>query len=187
MTHAVPASQLNDHERLKSLVERLDEWRRGAARHQLEVERLRDFAHAFRVFGDTHYATKVDDTFLPFLARSSAALGVDSCTKVRDAHHQQRYHIESIEHFCASADSAQEDGWRALDSRLDEFIASHRSVAEALEREAYALLPSLSDDEYAELELILGQYDRASLARDDLLEVHRVMDRLLHDARQATG
>jgi hypothetical protein len=187
MTQSVPASQLNDHELLKSLVERLDQLRGRDTAPQLGINYLRDFAHAFRVFGDTHYATKVDDTFLPFLVRSSAALDVDFCTKIRDAHHQQRYHIESIEHLCASADSAQVEDWRALDGRLDEFISSHRSVAHDLENEAFTLIPSLPEDEYGELDLVLSQYDRASLARDDLLQVHNVMDRLLKEAERATG
>ncbi len=187
MPHTVPASQLNDHERLKTLVERLEKFREDGASSHLGIDRLRDFAHAFQVFGDTHYATKVDDTFLPFLVRSSAALGVEFCRKIRAAHHLQRYHIDSIGHFCASADSAQEGGWRALDRSLDEFISSHRAVTHALEREAFTLLPKLSDDEYAELEAVFGRYDRASLAREDLRHVKYLVDRLLAEDQQATS
>lgn len=178
MHHSIPRPLAADYRLNQLMTERLQRFVDEES-YPPNLATLADLARFFRIFGDSHYATKVSDLFLPFLVRASVALDPAFVGSVRDAQQLQRYYIESIEQYVSSQGTTTADGWTSLKGQLEELIASNRFVASALETTAFPLVSALSPRERADLDVDLEQFDRASLTNTDRPEVDQLVARLL--------
>ena len=140
---------------------------------------MADFSRFFRLFGDVHFATKVDDILLPDLVRCKAGLDMDVVSEIRAAHELQQYHLLTMEQYVDSASHRDNDSRRALVSQMQAFIESQRRVCTTLETAVFPLVDKMTSEEQQGLKTEIEQFDRASIGRHERADLTDLYERLL--------
>lgn len=146
---------------------------------ETSADKLSDFTRFFRLFGDVHFATKIDDILLPDLVRCESGLDMDVVSAVRAAHELQAYHLQTMEQHALAHEPHDEASRRELSSRVGAFVDSQRQVCSTLAEEVFPLVDVMSPEQQQDLQVELEQFDRASIGRQERAEMGELYEQLM--------